>query len=103
MVGHGHRTALAEACAKDLAEQVQPPVARVHAHFYKTSDVGAIERDELRIRTTFALRFGDIRTEDGNFTQDRVREAFNSPFRPFVLTSTSVGQEGLDFIPGATD
>ena len=28
---------------------------------------------------------------------DTVREAFNSPFRPFVLASTSIGQEGLDF------
>lgn len=26
-----------------------------------------------------------------------VRDVFNSPFRPFVLTSTSIGQEGLDF------
>src|SRR5699024_10695039 len=26
-----------------------------------------------------------------------VRESFNSPFWPFVLASTSVGQEGLDF------
>lgn len=26
-----------------------------------------------------------------------VRDAFNSPFRPFVLNSTSIGQEGLDF------
>ena len=26
-----------------------------------------------------------------------VRSAFNSPFWPFVLASTSVGQEGLDF------
>ncbi|MEA3275971.1 MAG: helicase-related protein [Pseudomonadota bacterium] len=32
-------------------------------------------------------------------TQDSVRAAFNSPFRPFVLTSTSIGQEGLDFHP----
>jgi Helicase conserved C-terminal domain len=28
-----------------------------------------------------------------------VRAAFNSPFRPFVLATTSVGQEGLDFHP----
>lgn len=28
---------------------------------------------------------------------DSVRDAFNSPFRPFVLTTTSIGQEGLDF------
>lgn len=26
-----------------------------------------------------------------------MRNAFNSPFRPFVLATTSVGQEGLDF------
>ena len=26
-----------------------------------------------------------------------MRDAFNSPFRPFVLASTSIGQEGLDF------
>ena len=29
--------------------------------------------------------------------KERVRAAFNSPFWPFVLVSTSVGQEGLDF------
>ncbi|WP_413818578.1 helicase-related protein [Sphingobium sp.] len=28
-----------------------------------------------------------------------VRDAFNSPFRPFALATTSVGQEGLDFHP----
>jgi hypothetical protein len=28
---------------------------------------------------------------------DHVRKAFNSPFWPFVLATTSVGQEGLDF------
>ena len=26
-----------------------------------------------------------------------MRNSFNSPFRPFVLASTSIGQEGLDF------
>ena len=34
-----------------------------------------------------------------HISQDAVRAAFNSPFRPFVLTSTSIGQEGLDFHP----
>ena len=28
---------------------------------------------------------------------DSVRDAFNSPFRPFILSTTSIGQEGLDF------
>ena len=32
-------------------------------------------------------------------SQDAVRFAFNSPFRPFMLASMSIGQEGLDFHP----
>lgn len=58
-----------------------------------------IKRTEFNTRCRFALRFGDLR-DDRNTTVARaetVREAFNSPFRPFVLASTSIGQEGLDF------
>ena len=58
-----------------------------------------IEVDPFNIRTRFALRFGDLRDERGESIQraDTVRKAFNSPFRPFILASTSIGQEGLDF------
>src|SRR4029077_2741984 len=35
--------------------------------------------------------------EKDSYRPTRVREAFNSPFWPFVLVTTSVGQEGLDF------
>jgi hypothetical protein len=50
----------------------------------------------------FALAFGDdVSNEstetDGKARKSVVREAFNSPFWPFVLATTSVGQEGLDF------
>lgn len=50
-------------------------------------------------RCRFALRFGDIQDDDNKalVRADSVRDAFNSPFRPFVLASTSIGQEGLDF------
>lgn len=45
----------------------------------------------------FALRYGG-RTQDAeDVRQPEVRRAFNSPFWPFVLASTSVGQEGIDF------
>ncbi|MEX2374664.1 MAG: helicase-related protein, partial [Dehalococcoidia bacterium] len=52
-----------------------------------------------RLRGHFALRFGDERSETDQTVQraSSVRVAFNSPFRPFVLATTSVGQEGLDF------
>lgn len=57
--------------------------------------------EPLRLRTRFAMRFGDQETDqDGQVTRgDHVRLAFNSPFWPFVLATTSVGQEGLDFHP----
>jgi len=52
-----------------------------------------------RMRCHFALRFGDERDDDGEIQtrSDSVRKAFNSPFWPFVVATTSVGQEGLDF------
>lgn len=50
------------------------------------------------VRGHFALRFGEERSDDGERMRPMlVRDAFNSPFRPFVLATTSVGQEGLDF------
>ena len=54
--------------------------------------------------THFALAFGEDAAKDSRDEGDAqkirksvVREAFNSPFWPFVLATTSVGQEGLDF------
>ena len=87
-------------CAKELMQSVQPTRSRVHARFFRTRNRNADGPEEIRIRTVFALRFGHLHTEDGQpISQDAVRAAFNSPFRPFVLTSTSIGQEGLDFHP----
>jgi hypothetical protein len=59
----------------------------------------AVRLDSHRIRCRYALRFGDEKSEDlRGVTRDTdVRVAFNSPFRPFILATTSVGQEGLDF------
>src|SRR6266852_3860834 len=38
-------------------------------------------------------------SEAGERFRAALRDAFNSPFRPFILASTSIGQEGLDFHP----
>ncbi|MCC2636567.1 MAG: helicase domain protein [Moraxellaceae bacterium] len=66
-------------------------------------DIIKVEGDRIdfephSIRCHFALRLGEF-SEDNKAVARKgaVKEAFNSPFRPFVLTSTSVGQEGLDF------
>lgn len=52
-----------------------------------------------KTRCRFALRFGELKDDKGTTIAraDAVRDAFNSPFRPFILASTSIGQEGLDF------
>ncbi|NIC05356.1 SWF/SNF helicase family protein [Billgrantia bachuensis] len=56
--------------------------------------------DKFQMRGRFAMRLADYRDEEGAVARvGGVREAFNSPFRPFVLATTSVGQEGLDFHP----
>jgi Helicase conserved C-terminal domain len=56
-------------------------------------------KKDTEMRCRFALRFGDSKNdEDKEKTRsDQVRKAFNSPFSPFILASTSIGQEGLDF------
>jgi hypothetical protein len=45
----------------------------------------------------FALRYGGRKQDQESVRQPQVRQAFNSPFWPMVLATTSVGQEGIDF------
>ncbi|MDQ3933601.1 MAG: DEAD/DEAH box helicase [Actinomycetota bacterium] len=57
-----------------------------------------ISIDEHRMRSRFAVAFGNQALDEGGEARvESVSTAFNSPFWPFVMTSTSVGQEGLDF------
>lgn len=65
---------------------------------------GARRAQQVRLRAHAALPFSDVRQRqvDGDeeaspLRNDELRRAFNSPFHPHVLTTTSVGQEGLDF------
>jgi len=92
------RATISRRCILQMAESVEPRPSRVHANFLQPNGSEIHER-VIRLRTVFALRFGRAHSEDGTHSQDAVRAAFNSPFRPFALASTSVGQEGLDFHP----
>jgi hypothetical protein len=71
---------------------------------YRVTDLtvqdGRLRTDEsYTMRGQFAVRFGDDRSEQDHSVvrQGHVRTAFNSPYWPYVLATTSVGQEGLDF------
>jgi hypothetical protein len=87
---------------EQLAERIAVVVglrrAAVGAHHIHVRN-GALKRDSKRFRSRFAMRFGEERRDesDQSLRADDVRAAFNSPFGPFVLATTSVGQEGLDF------
>jgi len=51
------------------------------------------------LRCHFAVPFGiQSGTDDKQQIRvEHIRDSFNSPFKPFMLNSTSIGQEGLDF------
>ena len=64
----------------------------------RKEDDESVELEAHRMRSRFAVAFGDqVLDEGGQARVGAVSVAFNSPFWPFVVTSTSVGQEGLDF------
>jgi hypothetical protein len=59
-----------------------------------------IFKPSIRMRGRFAMRLAEYKDDEGGTVRlGSVRDAFNSPFRPFVLATTSIGQEGLDFHP----
>lgn len=64
----------------------------------KVHEKGALKKGKVTMPVHFALPFGEYATDTKEAGRKKdVREAFNSPFWPFVLATTSVGQEGLDF------
>lgn len=86
----------------DIAREVHDVVS-VRAANYGVEELvdrdGALTLETQKLRARYALRFG-VRATDEEASLHRaglVRSAFNSPFWPFVLASTSLGQEGLDF------
>ncbi len=59
-----------------------------------------MEDQTFEVRARFAMRFATKSEEEKGVRRTTlVQAAFKSPFRPFVLASTSIGQEGLDFHP----
>ena len=59
-----------------------------------------VQRSTYPMRQHLARRYandGSAADQQANQRLDDVRDSFNSPFWPFVLGTTSIGQEGLDF------
>jgi hypothetical protein len=92
------RVAAADDIAATLAEALEVRTSSFRVDVPRRSNGRKVQLDEPRMRTRFAVAFGNQTLEGGGEARvESVSNAFNSPFWPFVLTSTSVGQEGLDF------
>lgn len=90
-----HRDIVGPGDQPDLRNVETVHVVRIPNHAGNKERIG-----NMRMRTNIASAFMDTKsrsTDDPMVSRANLREAFNSPFRPFVLISTSVGQEGLDF------
>ena len=83
-----------------LADRVKKTVGLRTAQITLHNPFTKTERNDQTMPSHLAARFAEnaVQDRDGESARiDTLRDAFNSPFRPFVLASTSVGQEGLDF------
>ena len=89
---------IAERMSQAIADALSIRAVNYGADDLRVRD-GRLEMETMRLRVRFAMRFGADQSDEEKQLQrsGAVRSAFNSPFWPFVLTSTSVGQEGLDF------
>ena len=79
----------------DLAKEIHKSIVWRTAPVLAFSPTNPNER--IRFNNRFALRYGNLDQDADDLRLPQVRAAFNSPFWPFVLASTSVGQEGVDF------
>jgi hypothetical protein len=100
VAGHAYSQKVSE-IGQAIRRALSLKTARVEVDDVQAAGNGDISINRRNMRSHFALRFGQQTSEDGTSgaRENQVREAFNSPFWPFVLATTSVGQEGLDFHP----
>lgn len=71
-----------------------------HKSSEATQEKANQEQNKHSLRCHYAVPLGNQKISNDSAVLHRigsVRDTFNSPFRPFVLNSTSIGQEGLDF------
>jgi hypothetical protein len=81
-----------------MREAISLPSAQLAAQHFPTKKSDGGRLSESHFQCKFSLPFGEYLDQTSEATRTkRLREAFNSPFWPFVLVSTSIGQEGLDF------
>ena len=98
--GIDHDGALVNQLHKQMIEAMDIRTTQYNVDTFKSFKKRVLGQKDraTNIRTHFAVAFtkGDGKETDTD-RKKTIRNAFNSPFRPFVLATTSIGQEGLDF------
>jgi hypothetical protein len=90
-----------EEAVGQFAEKIEDALSVRSANF--GVDIPHVEgrRNKLNrktMRANFAAAYGQRSDDEKSVNRNEsLSAAFNSPFWPFVLVSTSIGQEGLDF------
>jgi hypothetical protein len=81
---------------QEFADAISLNRSSIQLHYGEKSAI----RSPLRLRCHVAAPFTrPDHPDEERVRPDEVRRAFNSPFWPHVLVTTSIGQEGLDFHP----
>ena len=97
----GLRDAEGQHCVDKVSESIARVLSLLPSQIEVDEPVvrsGRLRLRKFTLRGRFAMRLADYRDEEGEAARlSGVRDAFNSPFRPFILATTSIGQEGLDF------
>ncbi|MDJ1371447.1 helicase-related protein [Gulosibacter molinativorax] len=83
----------------EVAERIAAAIGMLPATYVAHDNT--LERERISMTARFAVRYGGTAgkqsSESVGQRMSSVRHSFNSPFAPFVLASTSAGQEGIDF------
>ncbi|MFT4125192.1 MAG: DEAD/DEAH box helicase [Gordonia sp. (in: high G+C Gram-positive bacteria)] len=96
MFVEGGRPTLDDDSMADLAARAAAAIGLRPADYSIPAPDGA---DPIRFPgCRFAMHHGSY-GQDQSARPSEIRDAFNSPFGPFLLASTSTGQEGIDFHP----
>jgi hypothetical protein len=93
-------TERASGVAKAMVSALSIRPSQIEVDDVRAENGRLVFKKPIKMRGRFAMRLAELTDEEGGAVRlSTVREAFNSPFRPFVLATTSIGQEGLDFHP----
>lgn len=92
----------------ELVHNMMMDSLRIHSATYSVDTFSMFQKrmsgekeqnQGIRIRSNYAVGFVKDTGDNTKIVnrKESIRNAFNSPMRPFVLATTSIGQEGLDF------